>query len=76
MPVDDPAEVGAGGKGAEGLPQSPDEARGAEGVGDGLVAVADQQRGLQGEGHALDDPAGARLDRLDVAGSSSRSSEA
>ena len=66
--VDDAAEVGAGGQGAEGLAPVAGEAGGAEGVGDGLVAVADQQRGLQGERHPLDHAAGAGLDRLDVAG--------
>ena len=55
------------------LPQSPREAGGAEGVGDGRVAVADQERCLEGERHLLDDAAGAGLDRLDVAGISSRS---
>ena len=66
--LDDAAEVGAGGQGAEGLAPVAGEAGGAEGVGDGLVAVADQERGLQGERHPLDDAAGAGLDRLDVAG--------
>ena len=66
--VDDAPEVGAGGEGAEGLAPVAGEAGGAEGVGDGFVAVADQERGLEGEGHALDHAAGAGLDRLDVAG--------
>ena len=39
----------------------------AEGVGDGLVSVADQQRSLQGDGHALDQPAGAELELGGVA---------
>ena len=56
------------GQRAEGVAPVAGEAGGAEGVGDGLVAVADQQRGLQGDRHPLDDAAGARLDRLDVAG--------
>ena len=62
------AKSSAGGEGAEGLAPVAGEAGGAEGVGDGLVAVADQQRGLEGERHLLDHAAGADLDRLDVAG--------
>jgi hypothetical protein len=46
VPVDDPAEVGGGGEGAEGVAPVAGEPRGAEGVGDRRVAVADQQRGL------------------------------
>ena len=42
------------------------EARGAEGVGDGRVAEADQQRALERERHALDDAPRAGLDRLEV----------
>ena len=66
--LDDAAEVRAGGEGAEGVAPVAAEAGGAEGVGDGLVAVADQQRGLEGDRHPLDHAAGALLDRLDVAG--------
>ncbi len=49
------------------------QAGGAEGVGDGLVAEADQQRALQGERHPLDHAARALLERLESE-SSSRSS--
>ena len=42
------------------------QARGAERVGDGRVAEADEQRGLQRERHPLDDAARAGLDVLEV----------
>ena len=38
----------------------------AEGVGDGRVAVTDEQRSLEGQGHPLDQAAGAGLDSLRV----------
>ena len=56
----------AGRQGAEGPAPIAAEARGAEGVGDGLVAVADQQRALQRQRHPLDDPAGPGLQGLEV----------
>src|SRR5438445_12664674 len=65
--LDDATEVDPRGEGAEGLAPVAGEAGGAEGVGDSLVAVADQQRGLQRDRHPFDDAAGAGLDRLDVA---------
>src|SRR5438128_1975205 len=68
MAVDDARVVVARGQGAEGLAPVAGEAGGDEGVGDGLVAVADQERALQGERHPLDDPPGADLERADVAG--------
>ncbi len=67
MAVDDAAEIGAGRQGAEGWPPSPPRPGGAEGVGDRLVGVADQQRALQGQRHPLDHAAGAGLDRLELA---------
>src|SRR4051794_41960003 len=66
--LDDAAEVDAGGEGAEGLAPVAAEAGGAEGVGDGFVAVAGKEGALEGEGHLLDQAAGAGLDRLQVAG--------
>lgn len=41
---------------------------GARSVGDRRIAVAHEEGRLQGDRHALDDPPGAGLDRLDLAG--------
>ena len=55
MPLDDAAEVGVGGKRAEGLPPVAAQAGGAEGVGDGIVAVADERRDVSRAGEPDDD---------------------
>ena len=65
--LDDAAEVGAGGEGAEGLAPVAGEAGGAERVGGRLVAVADEQRALERDRHPLDDAPRPRLDRLEIA---------
>ena len=49
------------------LPQSRVEAGGAERVGNGRVAEADEQRALQGQRHPLDEAAGPGLELLGVA---------
>ena len=56
----------AGRQRAEGAAPVAAEPRGAEGVGDRRVAVADQQRALERQRHPLDDAPGPRLDRLEV----------
>ena len=61
-----------GGQRAERAAPVAAEARGAEGVGDRRVAVADQQRALQHERHPLDEPARPRLDRRRGRSSSAR----
>ena len=55
-----------GRQGAEGAARVSRQPRRAERVGDRLVSVTEQERGLEDEGHALDDAASARFDRLDV----------
>src|SRR4051794_2143503 len=61
--VDDRPEARAGREGPVREPAVPGEAGGAEGVGDGVRRVPEQQRGLPREGKVLDDPAGPELDR-------------
>src|SRR5919204_6882944 len=66
VPLDDPGEVGAPWQGAEGQARVALQARGAEGVGDRRIAVANQQRGLQRQRHPLDHASGPRLDLFEV----------
>src|SRR4029453_15965967 len=52
--IDDPDEVCVRRQGAEGLAPLAGEPRGAERLGHGLIAEANEQRSLQGERHPLD----------------------
>src|SRR5690554_4243555 len=65
-PFDNRRRVGAGGQVAVVHAAVVLQARGAEGVGDVFVAKAQQQRTLHGQGHAVDEIAGAVLEVADV----------
>src|SRR6185369_11711707 len=64
---DDAHGVDAGRQRAERETVVAGQAGRAEGVGDGALAVADEQRRLQGQRHALDDAPGTLLDGVEIA---------